>query len=69
MPKINDLELYRQMKKKDYKVKVCFMTAFDMQKGDLKAANTIFNNKKNNNIIQKPISINDLVKKVKAEVV
>lgn len=63
MPKINGFELYRQMKKIDDKVKVCFMTAFDIQKGDLEVAATIFNNINNNNIIQKPVSINDLVKK------
>src|SRR4051794_9753405 len=33
MPKIDGFELCRQMKKIDDKVKVCFMTAFDMQKG------------------------------------
>ncbi len=61
--KINGFELYRQMKNTDNKVKVCFMTAFDIQKCDLEVAATIFNNINNNNIIQKPISTNDLVKK------
>jgi DNA-binding response OmpR family regulator len=69
MPKIDGFELCRQMKKIDDKVKVCFMTAFDVRKSDLKVDPTIFNNNNNNSkqIIQKPISIDDLVKQVKAE--
>ena len=66
MPKIDGFELCRQMKKIDDKVKVCFMTAFDVRKSDLKVDPTIFNNN-NKQIIQKPISIDDLVKQVKAE--
>jgi DNA-binding response OmpR family regulator len=68
MPKIDGFELCRQMKKIDDKVKVCFMTAFDVRKSDLKVDPTIFNNNNNSKqIIQKPISIDDLVKQVKAE--
>jgi DNA-binding response OmpR family regulator len=66
MPKIDGFELCRQMKKIDDKVKVCFMTAFDVRKSDLKVDPTIFNNN-SKQIIQKPISIDDLVKQVKAE--
>ena len=54
------------MKGIDDRVKVCFMTAFDVRKGGLKVNSTIFNND-NKHIIQKPISIDDLVKQVKAE--
>jgi hypothetical protein len=42
------------------------MTAFDISKDDLKLDSAIFNNI-NKDIIQKPISIDDLVKQVKAE--
>ena len=66
MPKIDGFELCRQMKKIDDNVKVCFMTAFDVRKSDLKVDPTIFNNN-SKQIIQKPISIDDLVKQVKAE--
>ena len=38
MPKMNGFELYREIRKLDDKVKVCFMTAFDIQKEDIKAA-------------------------------
>jgi DNA-binding response OmpR family regulator len=68
MPKIDGFELCRQMKKIDDKVKVCFMTAFDVRKSDLKVDPTIFNNNNSKQIIQKPISIDDLVKQVKLEV-
>jgi hypothetical protein len=44
------------------------MTAFDVRKSDLKVDPTIFNNNNNSKqIIQKPISIDDLVKQVKSE--
>ena len=47
---------------------MCFVTAFDIQKEDeeyLKAVTTSLNQKPA--IIRKPISIDDLVKRVKAE--
>ncbi|HET7345641.1 MAG TPA: hypothetical protein VFJ05_07205 [Nitrososphaeraceae archaeon] len=44
MLKINGFELCRQTKKIDSKVKVSFMTAFDIRKGGLKVNSTIFDN-------------------------
>jgi two-component system, OmpR family, response regulator ChvI len=38
MPKINGFELYRKIRKLDDKVKVCFMTAFDIKTDELNAA-------------------------------
>jgi DNA-binding response OmpR family regulator len=38
MPKMTGIEFYQQMKEIDKKVKVCFMTAFDINKEDIKAA-------------------------------
>jgi DNA-binding response OmpR family regulator len=38
MPKMNGFNLYREIRKLDDEVKVCFMTAFDIQKDELKAA-------------------------------
>ena len=38
MPKMNGFDLYRQIRKLDDKVKVCFMTAFDIKKEEIKAA-------------------------------
>ena len=68
MPKMDGFELYNEIKKVDDKVKVCFVTAFDIQKEDeedLKDVATSLNQKPA--IIRKPISIDDLVKRVKAE--
>ena len=67
MPKMNGFELYKEIRKIDDKVKVCFVTAFDIQKEeeeDLKAVGTL--NEKPV-IIRKPITIDDLVKRVNAE--
>ena len=80
MPKIDGFELYQQMKKIDGKAKVCFMTAFDTRKDNLKMLSTYFNNNNDSNngsnnsssnnaidndndqhIIQKPISMDDLI--------
>ena len=67
MPKMNGFELCNEMRKVNDKVKVCFVTAFDIQKEeeeDLKAVTTL--NEKPV-IIRKPITIDDLVKRVRAE--
>src|SRR6187200_478412 len=66
MPKMNGFELFKEIRKVNDKVKVCFATAFDIQKEeeDLKALEA--SNEKPI-IIRKPISIDDLVKKVKME--
>ena len=68
MPKMNGYELGKEIRKVDDKVKVCFVTAFDIQKEDeedLKDVATSLNQKPA--IIRKPISIDDLVQKVKEE--
>ena len=68
MPKINGFELCNEMRKVNDKVKVCFVTAFDIQKEeeeDLKAVATL--NEKPV-IIRKPITIDDLVKRVRAKI-
>ena len=68
MPKMNGFELCKEIRKIDDKVKVCFATAFDIKKeeeDDLKAVTTSNNEKPA--IIRKPITIDDLVKRVKAE--
>jgi chemotaxis response regulator CheB len=36
MPKMNGFELYRKIRKMDKKVRVCFLTAFDLHPEDLK---------------------------------
>jgi CheY-like chemotaxis protein len=68
MPKMGGFELYNEIRKEDDKVKVYFVTACDIQKEDeedLKDVATSLNQKPA--IIRKPISIDDLVQKVKEE--
>ena len=65
MPEMNGFELYNQIRKIDDRVKVCFITAFDIQQDDLKAAIPQLNVEKNI-IIKKPIEMDDLAKVVTA---
>jgi DNA-binding response OmpR family regulator len=65
MPKMNGIELYNELRKINKKLKVCFITAFDVQNEDL---NTLSALNGNPVIIRKPIAIADLVKKVKLEI-
>jgi DNA-binding response OmpR family regulator len=68
IPKMNGFELYKEIRKIDDKVKVCFVTAFDIQReeeDDWKAVGTL--NDEKPAIIRKPITIDDLVKRVNAE--
>jgi CheY-like chemotaxis protein len=46
MPNMNGFELYNELRKKDDKVMACFITAFDIQKEDLKAAMPELNTEK-----------------------
>lgn len=54
MPKMNGFELYNEIRKVDDKVKVCFVTAFDIENQDVEC------------IIRKPIVMGDLVKRIRA---
>jgi DNA-binding response OmpR family regulator len=53
---MNGFELYNEIRKIDDKVKVCFLIAFDIQKEDVEC------------LIRKPVSIGDLVKRVRAQI-
>jgi DNA-binding response OmpR family regulator len=67
MPKTNGFELCKEIRKVNDKVKVCFATAFDIQKEDEEDLKTLAaSNEKP--IIRKPISLDDLVKRVKMEI-
>jgi two-component system, OmpR family, response regulator ChvI len=66
MPKMDGFELYREIRKLDDKVKVCFMTAFDIKKEEIKAALPKLNEEKPI-IFRKPIKLEDLVAGVKAK--
>jgi len=58
MPKMHGFELYREIKKMDNKVKICFITAGEMYYG---AYADIFNE---NTFIRKPIENKELVNKI-----
>jgi DNA-binding response OmpR family regulator len=62
MPGINGFELYRQIKKIDDKVKVCFLTAGEMDYGQFRKE--LFPALDNNSYIQKPIENEVLIKRL-----
>jgi DNA-binding NtrC family response regulator len=59
MDKMNGLELYREIKKIDNKVKVCFLAA---SKYNYEAFADVLSDLKENQFIQKPIQNKDLIK-------
>lgn len=68
MPKMNGFELYQKIMKIDDKVKVCFLTAGEMAT-HYEMFRDLDSEKNNNNsliTIQKPIGIQDLVRRIKA---
>ena len=64
MPKMNGFELYQEIEKIDDKVKVCFITAFEVY---YKSLRELFQTVKVDCFIQKPIATNDLVQRIKTE--
>ncbi|HZA07012.1 MAG TPA: response regulator [Nitrososphaeraceae archaeon] len=64
MPKMNGFELYQQMQKIDNKVRVCFITAFEVY---YMALREIFPNLEICCFIRKPIEMSDLVQRIKIE--
>ena len=59
MEKMNGVELYREIKKIDNKVKVCFLTA---SKFNYRAFTDILSDLNENQFIQKPIQNEELIK-------
>jgi CheY-like chemotaxis protein len=62
MPQMNGFELYRQIKKIDDKVKVCFLTAGEMDYEQFRKE--LFPALDNNCYIQKPIENEMLIKRL-----
>ena len=60
MPKMNGFELYREIRKINDKVRVCFLTAGEMYYDDIYS--DIFDGK--NQFIRKPIENEELIKRV-----
>ena len=61
MPKMNGYQLYREIKKIDDKVKICFLTAGEMYHG---AYADIFNELDTNCFIRKPMENQKLLKRI-----
>ena len=59
MQKMNGLELYKEIKKVDNKVKVCFLTAGEF---NYRAFKDVLSDLKENQFIQKPITNEELIK-------
>jgi two-component system catabolic regulation response regulator CreB/two-component system response regulator ChvI len=66
MPNMNGYEFYREIRKIDTKVKICFLTASEIYKENLRVPPPDLLNEVNC-FIPKPVDIDDLVKKVKKE--
>jgi DNA-binding response OmpR family regulator len=66
LPKMDGFELYDKMKEIDNKVKVCFVTAYEV---NYQALREVFPSPDLECFIQKPIEINELVGRIRAELV
>lgn len=64
MPKMNGYELYDKMKRIDNKVKVCFMSAYDINSDPLQEQ---FRSLQIECFIPKPIEISELIKILETE--
>src|SRR5215208_4142071 len=64
LPKMDGFELYDKMKEIDNKVKVCFVTAYEV---NYQALREVFPEPKSECFTKKPIEIRELVGRIKAE--
>jgi two-component SAPR family response regulator len=64
MPKMNGFELYQQLKNIDHKVKVCFITAYEIY---YRALRDLFPTIEVDCFIAKPIGKKELVSRIKSE--
>jgi DNA-binding response OmpR family regulator len=64
MPEMTGFELYREIRRKDSRVKICFMTAFETHYEEFKNA---FPTLISSYIIKKPISMDDLLLEVSSK--
>src|ERR671918_540376 len=65
MPRINGFNLYRQLKKRDTGVKVCFLTAFQIYYEEFRKMFPTIDVKA---FIRKPVSISNLVNQINAAI-
>ena len=66
MPRMNGFDLYRELKKRDSGVRVCFLTAFEIYYEEF---NKLFPTIDVKSFIRKPISISNLVNQINAIIV
>ena len=64
MPKLNGFELYRELKKIDNRVKICFITAFEFYYDEFRR---VFPKLNVRCFLRKPITIDELAKILKEE--
>lgn len=62
MPAMTGFQLYREMKKVDSAITVCFLSAFEIQPDEFKSMFPSMDGVKN--VIKKPVSINGLLKEI-----
>ena len=62
MPKMEGFDLYKELKKLDRNVKVCFLTASEKYREDLRVGE--YQTLSKDLFIQKPLSIKDLTKEI-----
>ena len=62
MPAMTGFQLYREMKRRDLAIAVCFLSAFEIQPDEFKSVFPSMDGVKT--IIKKPISINGLLKQI-----
>jgi DNA-binding response OmpR family regulator len=62
MPGMDGFQLYRKIRAADNKVKVCFLTAFDESRGEVRTSFPFLDEVKC--YLKKPITIRDLVKRL-----
>nr|WP_162476493.1 response regulator [Nitrososphaera sp. AFS] len=68
MPQIDGFGLYEEIRKLDEKVKVCFITAFDVNYKALRAVFPSANSVEDIGcFIKKPVNVEDLVKHIEGE--
>ncbi|MGC1929325.1 MAG: response regulator [Candidatus Nitrosopolaris sp.] len=67
MPNMNGFELFTEIRKIDDKVKVCFITAFEIYNEELRKIHSENDNEDIKLFIQKPIEIDELVRQIREE--
>jgi DNA-binding response OmpR family regulator len=59
IPEMDGIELYKKIRDKDKKIKICFVSAYDVDYHTVKEYSTC--------IIKKPITLEDLLKRINTE--